>query len=211
MLNVYAADVINDLQRLKDALDPQWTAAWSTCHKIGKSQAAACASLMGLYLLSRAGMRGILDYEVNGRPLLRGTEVDFSISHTGEKVFCALLSHAPMQDARVGLDAEQAGRLSNGTMQALAERWFAKGERERFAAETTEDSFLRIWTRKEAYVKMTGEGMRDLQRTDTVALAKAGNCSFYEYRVDGVFVTICAPRGTVFPTEIQITDLAGLK
>ncbi|MBQ9796801.1 MAG: 4'-phosphopantetheinyl transferase superfamily protein [Clostridia bacterium] len=194
MVTVYVSDTMMDLQVLQDALDPQWLAAWNACHKIGKKQAAACASLTGLYLLSRSGVRGTLLYEANGKPKLLDANVDFSIAHTGSYVFCALLLGSSVRNARIGLDAECTGRFSIAVMQELATRWFAKGEREAFAKAPTEDTFLRIWTRKEAYVKMTGEGMRALQSTDTVLIEREKKFLFWDDRKDGVVLSVCVPR-----------------
>lgn len=195
MVIVYVSEAMMDLQGLQDALDPQWLAAWNACHKIGKKQAAACASLTGLYLLSRSGARGTLLYETNGRPKLLDAKVDFSIAHTGSHVFCAVLSEASVRNARIGLDAECTGRFSIEVMQELAARWFAEGEREAFAKAPTEDAFLRIWTRKEAYVKMTGEGMRALQSTDTVLIEREKNFLFLDDQRDGVVLSACVPWG----------------
>lgn len=193
MVTVYVSDTMIDLQTLQDALDPQWLTAWNSCHKIGKRQAAACASLTGLYLLSRSGARGTLLYEANGKPKLLDAKVDFSIAHTGTCVFCAVLSNSSVRNARIGFDAEQTGRFSNAVMQELVARWFAKGEREVFAKSPTEDTFLRIWTHKEAYVKMTGEGMRALQSTDTVLIEREKEFLFLDDQRDGVVCSACVP------------------
>jgi phosphopantetheinyl transferase len=65
---------------------------------------------------------------------------------------------------------------------------------------------LRIWTRKEAYVKYTGEGLRALSKIDTEELSKKGNIRFFDCRVGDILVSVCVPVGANITGEIQITE-----
>ncbi len=94
-----------------------------------------------------------------GKPVAEGCF--FSVSHSGALVVCA----AGRQP--VGVDAEELRPFDA----ALAERYFTAAERELLAAaEDKNTCFWRIWTGKEALVKLTGEGLAGLKRADTCAL-----------------------------------------
>ncbi len=83
-----------------------------------------------------------------GKPYLAGrTDVNFNISHSGQYVACAVCDRA------VGVDIQTLTpcRLT------VARRFFTDAEIE--AAVLGGDiEFTKIWTRKEAYLKMLGTG-----------------------------------------------------
>ena len=118
-------------------------------------------SLAGRVLLDRAleacGVNAISSYirkEDNGKPYLEGhPEIDFNITHSNGFVACIL----SVGEGRVGIDAEpQNTPYSKEKQMALACRFF--GESERMLLEKGEMDFSELWTRREAYLKMTGEG-----------------------------------------------------
>lgn len=87
----------------------------------------------------------------NGKPECEG--VYFNVSHSSDMVLCAV------SDRPVGCDIE---RVTDAPLEIL-ERCFTENERRYItgthnAAETNR-RFFRLWTMKESYVKMTGEGM----------------------------------------------------
>ena len=87
-----------------------------------------------------------------GKPYFVEGAWHFSISHTKERVFCALSTRP------VGLDAEQTDREVN---LRLAEKILSEPERIRFeAAADKRAALLKLWVLKEAAVKLTGEGLR---------------------------------------------------
>jgi len=88
----------------------------------------------------------------SGKPYIEGGEIFFSVSHS--KNFIALaIAKTP-----VGVDIEAVKPVNL----RVAERFFAPGEREAvFSAESPNEEFLKIWTAKEAYVKLTGTGITD--------------------------------------------------
>jgi 4'-phosphopantetheinyl transferase len=112
--------------------------------------------------------------------------VEISISHTARYALCAISDG----EAPIGLDAEDmVGRLNKDRRLAMAERWFSADERAE--AVKSEEAFYRIWTRKEAYVKRLGTGLRDLSALDTVSVR---DCRFTEYRLGETCITLaCAP------------------
>jgi 4'-phosphopantetheinyl transferase len=82
----------------------------------------------------------------HGRPLLPGTGLHASITHSGELVGLALTGVAP-----VGLDVE---RITDVDLDGLAGVVLHPDERA-----PDRDAFFTYWTRKEAVVKATGDGL----------------------------------------------------
>ncbi len=99
----------------------------------------------------------VFEYGEHGKPSIAGhPEMFFNISHCREAVACAV-SHHP-----VGIDVESVREytpsLLNFTMSA--------DEQAQISAATRHDiAFIRLWTQKEALLKLTGEGLRDNVRT----------------------------------------------
>lgn len=83
-------------------------------------------------------------------------EIHFNISHSGDYVIVAVA------DIPVGIDIEEKQEREFDSIGRLV---FTEAEREAFAR--TGDrmgEFFRIWVRKEAYIKWTGEGLsRDMR------------------------------------------------
>jgi 4'-phosphopantetheinyl transferase len=81
--------------------------------------------------------------------------ITFNISHSGG---VALLAFARRRD--IGVDIEQVRH--DFDLEAIARRFFSKHEQEQLAAfppHERADTFFRCWTRKEAYIKATGDGL----------------------------------------------------
>ena len=201
MIKLYGAVCGTDISALQKAIPNQWLAAWHTCVKIGKNEKAALLSLSALSLLHRAGVDGTFAYGENGRPYFSDRTCDFSITHTQNHVFCAIIDGEEL--ARIGIDAEDLDRPDFSNLDEMAARWFGKNEQAVFAASPTNETFLRIWTRKEAYVKYTGEGLKSLSKIDTVSLEANGDIRFFDYRDDDVLLSVCAPRGTEAPQNLM--------
>ena len=94
-----------------------------------------------------------------GKPALEGTRWRFNLSHSGPVALCALAA-----ERQVGVDVERLRPMPEAGR--LAARFFAPAEREsleRLEGTAQEAAFFACWTRKEAFVKATGEGFgRDL-------------------------------------------------
>lgn len=89
-----------------------------------------------------------------GKPYFPQSDLHFSISHTERHAFC-VLAHCP-----VGLDAEEMDRM---VRPALMQRALSPAEQLRCAqAEDPRLAFLALWVQKEAAVKLTGEGLRQM-------------------------------------------------
>lgn len=204
MVKLFGAACGADLESLRDEIPAQWLLSWDACHKVGKNEKAARLSLSALSLLRRAGADGTLVYDENGRPFLEERTCDFSITHTQNHVFCAL-TDGEDSSARVGIDAEDLDRPDLSNLEEMASRWFTENEQKVFFASPTKETFLRLWTRKEAYVKHLGEGLRALSKIDTVALESEGKIQFFDYRAGDILISVCTPIGVNIANEIQIT------
>lgn len=95
-----------------------------------------------------------LYYGEKGKPYLRDYPFYFNLSHSGSYVVCALSRQ------EVGVDIQQYRRTD---IVRLATRFFSSEEKEALNAchdrKELEQLFYQLWTRKEAYGKLTGEGI----------------------------------------------------
>lgn len=91
-------------------------------------------------------------YGKNGKPYFRDYPFYFNLSHSGEYVFCVLSL------SEVGADIQQQSNKDN---ERLAERFFSAQEIAALKGckEEKDALFYQLWTRKEAYGKLTGEGI----------------------------------------------------
>ncbi len=138
-------------------------------------------------LLADAGVR---EYEIkkdkNGKPHVGGrADIDFNITHSRGFVACVI----SVGEGRVGIDAEPVeSTVPTERQGSFAERFFSK--KEKAALERGERSFSEIWTRKEAYLKMLGVGIRsELRQTDTESLP---DVNFSTFNINGFTVTVAA-------------------
>ena len=107
----------------------------------------------------------------NGQPLLPGTGLFCSVSHTDTLCICAVA------DVPVGIDAE---KIRPAPLR-VAQRIFTPQEQQYLCeASQTDRVFFEIWTRHESVVKLTGAGLRDIRaavpehvRTQTFLLEEA--------------------------------------
>jgi 4'-phosphopantetheinyl transferase len=79
----------------------------------------------------------------------------FNISHSGGIALIACT-----RNRQIGVDVEQI--RSNSDTAAISKRFFSSSEQRELAAlpaEQQQEAFFRVWTRKEAYIKATGEGL----------------------------------------------------
>ncbi len=93
-------------------------------------------------------------YGENGKPYFKNYPYYFNISHSGEYIFGVI------SENEVGVDIQQKKPLTNNR---IAERFFLEEEKRRLEECTSEQEkerlFYRLWTEKEAYGKLTGEGI----------------------------------------------------
>ncbi|HVF74001.1 MAG TPA: 4'-phosphopantetheinyl transferase superfamily protein [Acidimicrobiales bacterium] len=95
-------------------------------------------------VLSQYVERIDLQSDVNGKPHLAGREICFNLSHSGE------LAAVAVAGQEIGVDVQEVRALYDA--EALARRILSPAE--------AGSDILGAWTRKEAVVKATGEGIR---------------------------------------------------
>jgi 4'-phosphopantetheinyl transferase len=113
----------------------------------------------------------------HGRPTLPGHDLHLSVSHAGEIIVVAL-----SPDAEIGVDVE---KVDDDKPPRLVKRVLDADEMNRFLAtpkaEQAEE-FFRAWTRKEAMLKATGQGLR--LPMNAVGFAPDGRLTSYPDRPD---------------------------
>jgi 4'-phosphopantetheinyl transferase len=128
---------------------------------------AALRTILGTYLAQSPEAIAFV-YGERGKPRLAGPGGPrFNVSH---KAAVALLAFSA--DCEVGIDVERIVTLDD--RDAIAKRYFAPRECAELAAlpEAGRDlAFYRCWTRKEAFIKATGEGLSARLDSFCVSLA----------------------------------------
>ncbi len=93
-------------------------------------------------------------YSENGKPYFGKMGVDFSISHSGGRIAVGISEQGP-----IGLDIQTAGEMKTG----FARHFLHPAEAGRYAEidgeEERRDFLTRCWSRKEAVLKCSGEGL----------------------------------------------------
>lgn len=134
-------------------------------------------------------------YGEHGKPFLAShPECCFSLSHSGELV--ALVC----SDSPVGIDVQKIDRDKEHGM-----RFLHPNERQSvLTAEDKAAEFCRLWTMKEAYVKLTGEGMsHSFSSFDVLNMEE---CEFRTQRMGEYMLTICTNNFTSEPKIHTITE-----
>ena len=143
------------------------------------------------------GVGKIIEKGRNGKPYLKGQEqYQYNISNTDGIVVCAL------SDICVGVDAEQRKPFRTGILRKCASSAETAYILESEEQKQQSDRFFQLWTLKESYIKMTGEGMRiPLQEVefvfqeDEVSKQKKIECNregkFYQKRQGEYWMALC--------------------
>jgi len=160
-----------DLARVLDAVSPE-RRAYALGYRFERDRRLSVA----VYLLLREALEkcfGLcgnprLARGANGKPFLpEHPEVHFNLSHCPKAAACVV------SDRPVGIDVEEIAPLDwDVARRVLSDAELADVR----AADEPEVAFARYWTRKEAFVKMTGEGIDDDHLPEL--LLRATDCSF---------------------------------
>lgn len=149
-----------------------------------------------------------------GKPrIVQDPEFCYSLSHSGDWVICGVYSK------ELGADIQEMQPWK----QNIAKRCFAVEEYERILqAEEAEKQpmFYRMWTAKESYGKLTGDGIgkgiSHYLTTESFDRVKDTKChteariKIYE-TLPGYMVCICARECDTFPNDIEIISVNDLK
>ena len=161
-----------------------------------------------------AGADEHIAYGENEKPYLADCDVQFNLSHSGERVMGVI---SPFE---VGCDVE----IIKGDRGRLAERFFLPEEsawiKHFESLEMQTEAFYRLWTLKECYMKVTGRGMSlmpdkfalHVDEYENISLDHGGMRPEYTFREidlhDGYRYAYCMKNnGKNAPQEIRCVDL----
>jgi 4'-phosphopantetheinyl transferase len=147
------------------------------------SRALLRSILAGYLAIDSAGVS--FSYSKREKPSLgpahANSDVTFNLSHSGG---IGLLAFT--RGREIGIDVEQIRR--DFDLEAIALRFFSTHEQKQLAALPAYekvDAFFRCWTRKEAYIKATGDGLSLPLSQFDVSLAAGGKNALLATRPDG--------------------------
>ena len=151
--------------------------------ELGQRTCVLAYQLLKRALRQEFGIAGnpLFEYGPHGKPRLAGyPDIHFNLSHCREAVACAV-SRRP-----VGIDVESVRNYKD----SLARYTMSDDELQLiYAAERPDVAFIRLWTMKEARLKLTGEGITDNLKT---VLAAGGPRFTTVERIDrGYIYTVC--------------------
>ena len=149
-----------------------------------------CARLMEKFIADTYGFSvEEITIGANGKPCV--DNINYNISHSGNIVICAV-SEQP-----VGCDVELVRKVNKN----VADKYFSEQEKKM--------DFFRVWTAKESYLKMTGEGIcPDLKNIEVVFeenksfIKRNGiieDCFLSEYNIPGYseyIISVCSKSET---------------
>jgi 4'-phosphopantetheinyl transferase len=156
-----------------------------------------------------AGPTGItLSYSNKEKPSLGPAHADsgikFNLSHSG-----GIALYAFSHERDLGVDVEQIRK--DFEVEPLARRFFSPNEQQQlasFPAAEQVDAFFRCWTRKEAYIKATGDGLSLPLNQFDVSLEPRSSDALAATRPDGSEVSLWllteVPGGTGFAAALCV-------
>lgn len=173
--------------------------------KEGRRQSLG-AGLLLKYVLEQYGIgQDRVRIGENGKPEADG--ICFNLSHSGSLVICAVGTQ------HLGCDAE---RIDPSRLKVAA-HFFSENENhylQQFEGLQQAQAFCRIWTMRESYIKMTGEGMRlgfskyEIQMQDEAAAVwrngQKEKCCFFEYETEGFRISVCTEEAQADPQLIWV-------
>lgn len=127
-------------------------AVLAKAHEEGRIQSLVGGLMLRSEISKRTGIpidKILFDKGVHGKPYVKGGSIQFSLSHTNGAV-CAAFSDS---DDEIGIDIERKDRRAS---EALKRKVLSDNER---ALVVSDEDFVRIWVKKEAFLKRTGIGL----------------------------------------------------
>ena len=112
-----------------------------------------------------------------GKPYLEKLPIHFNLSHSGSKVICGI------SDRAIGVDIQE---MTEGNVEGIWKRFFDEREKRLLKECATEaqrrELFYRMWAWKEAYGKLTGQGIGGVLDFNTLE-SGAYELELYEWRI----------------------------
>jgi len=130
-------------------------------------------------------------YGKNGKPYWEEVPLYFSLSHSGKYVLCAV------SEQEIGADIQE---MKQDGWRKTAERYFSKEELDALKNCDSEEEerklFFRLWTRKEARGKLTGQGVAEMLSEN---MLEEGNINWLEpVAPDGYAIAVCVQGGNLW-------------
>lgn len=124
-------------------------------------------------------------YTTQGKPyLINHPNIHFNISHCKTTIAVAINQNSP-----IGIDVESRRKISDALIKKVC------NEQEQNLIKNSEDptlTFIKIWTRKEAYYKCIGTGIQDdLHATENLAKEYHLKIETYPLPDNNGYVSIC--------------------
>lgn len=149
-------------QAVYDRLPPARQKKADRCKHTSAKAACLAVGFLAEYALKSAGYAECeIGYTDRGAPVVSGESVYISLSHSGDYAVCAVC------DKPVGIDIQRPQKVRTG----ILKHFFDENQRKAFLEvygckpdevylnSAAQDAFLRQWTVKESYMKLTGQGM----------------------------------------------------
>lgn len=143
------------------------------------------------------GTRKTVEKGRHGKPYLKGMEqYQYNISNTEGMVVCAL------SDVSVGVDVERKKPFRESILRKCASPLEKEYILSGADKAQQEERFFRLWTLKESYIKMTGEGMClplqevnfEISETEQCGIrCSMGGC-FYQKEKGEYWISLCAGK-----------------
>ena len=204
MVNVYVADItdlpdpLENPERM-EGLSEERKSKIMRCKRSESRRQRLGAGMLLREVLNRHGAQE-QDIQIgkNGKPEVEG--VHFNLSHSYNLVVCVVGNDV------VGCDVEREETTDKSD---IADRFFS--ENEILYLNENKEEFVRLWTLKESYVKMTGEGFGaslnqfEVCLEDEVKVYRNGipsDCTVKEYEIPGYRLAICAKEDE-FSEEVE--------
>ena len=152
-------------------------------HEQGRKLSAAAYMLLCKALREEYGIHEppVFDYSEHGKPSIVGhPEIYFNLSHCRSVAAC-VVSSSP-----VGVDVEEVREFKD----SLA-RHVLNDDEYAMVSSSSQPAreFIRLWTMKESYLKLTGDGItRDLKSV----LADTGKYHFDTQQFGSAILTVCS-------------------
>ena len=198
MIKVYFADISNlpdpieNPEILKGLTEDRKEKAMRYKQLKDRKQCVGAGLLLKQCLLDQNIYNTSIHIGDNGKPEIEG--ICFNLSHSHDMIACVIANRS------VGCDIEKIGKPRD----KIADHFFTEREisyLSQFEGEKKTEQFYRLWTMKESYMKMTGEGMRlaldrfEVLIDDEIAIIRDGqkvSCHVKEYEIPEYKFTVCS-------------------
>lgn len=132
---------------------------------------------------------GINDISINreGKPYIEDCPYHFNLSHSGDFLLLAV------GETPVGADIEKITKIRPKTM----EKYFSQSEQNRVKKEG-KNIFFELWTKKESYVKYTGEGIKGLSN-----VIFPEDVAFFTAKHEDYQISVCTKK-EYLPNTVEI-------